>query len=71
MRATYQYTSKNFKKKLDNAGMIQSMSRVSRCIDNDPMEAFWRMLKSEMYCLRKFITFDELKEEIIDIYKLL
>ena len=36
-----QYTSKVFKKKLDNAGMTQSMSRVSRCIDNGPMEAFW------------------------------
>ena len=32
---------KVFKKKLDNAGMTQSMSRVSRCIDNGPMEAFW------------------------------
>ena len=37
----YQYTSKVFKKKLGNAGMTQSMSRVSRCIDNGPMEAFW------------------------------
>ena len=45
----YQYTSKAFKKKLDDAGMPQSMSRVSRCIDNGPMEAFWGMLKSEMY----------------------
>ncbi|MGD9569632.1 MAG: IS3 family transposase [Sedimentibacter sp.] len=42
------------------------MSRVSRCIDNGPMEAFWGMLKSEMYYLRKFITFDELKEEVIE-----
>jgi len=42
------------------------MSRVSRCIDNGPMEAFWGMLKSEMYYLRKFSTFDELKEEVIE-----
>ncbi len=62
----FQYTSKSFKKKLDSAGMIQSMSRVSRCIDNGPMEAFWGMLKSEMYYLRKFNTFDELKEAIIE-----
>lgn len=61
----YQYTSKSFKKKLDSAGMIQSMSRVSRCIDNGPMEAFWGMIKSEMYYLRKFNTFDELKESVI------
>lgn len=60
----FQYTAKSFKKKLDSAGMIQSMSRVSRCIDNGPMEAFWGMIKSEMYYLRKFNTFDELKEAI-------
>ncbi|WP_352419206.1 DDE-type integrase/transposase/recombinase [Proteiniborus sp.] len=36
----YQYTSKSLKKKLDDAGMTQSISRVSRCIDNGPMEAF-------------------------------
>lgn len=67
----YQYTSKVFKKKLDNAGMVQSMSRVSRCIDNGPMEAFWGMLKSEMYYLKKFHTYNELVtavSEYIDYY---
>ena len=34
----FQYTSKQFKFKLDEAGMIQSMSRVGKCIDNRPME---------------------------------
>jgi transposase InsO family protein len=34
----FQYTSKVFKSKLDKAGMIQSMSRVARCIDNGLME---------------------------------
>ena len=46
--------------------MTQSMSRVSRCIDNGPMEAFWGMLKSEMYYLKKFHTYDELKEAVCD-----
>lgn len=67
----FQYTSKIFKTMLDKTGMIQSMSRVARCIDNGPMEAFWGMLKSEMYYLRKFYTFEELKEavtEYIDYY---
>ena len=45
----FQYTSKQFKFKLDKAGMIQSMSRVGRCIDNGPMEGFWGILKSEMF----------------------
>ena len=62
----YQYTSKAFKMKLDNAGMIQSMSRVSRCIDNGPIEAFWGMLKSEMYYLRKFNTYAELESAVIE-----
>ena len=62
----FQYTTKSFRKKLEDAGMIQSMSRVSRCIDNGPMEAFWGMLKSEMYYLRKFNSYDELETAIID-----
>lgn len=62
----YQYTSKLFKKKLDDAGMTQSMSRVSRCIDNGPMEAFWGMLKSEMYYLQRFKTYEELKASVVE-----
>lgn len=62
----FQYTSKTFKKKLDDAGMTQSMSRVSRCIDNGPMESFWAMLKSEMFYLSKFNTYEELETKIIE-----
>lgn len=67
----FQYTSKKFKEKLDDADIRQSMSRVSRCIDNGPMETFWGMLKSEMYCLRKFNSYNELETAItnyIDYY---
>ncbi|WP_082761182.1 DDE-type integrase/transposase/recombinase [Clostridium sp. ATCC 25772] len=67
----FQYISKIFKNKLNQANMTQSMSRVSCCIDNDPMEAFWGMLKSEMYYLKKFSSYDELKEAIIDIKNVL
>ena len=45
----FQYTSRTFHQKIVNARMTQSMSRVSRCIDNGPMEGFWGILKSEMY----------------------
>jgi len=55
----YQYTSKSFRKRLDKAGMTQSMSSVSRWIDNGPTEVFWGMLKSEMYYLKKFQTYEE------------
>lgn len=62
----FQYTSKAFKKRLDDAGMIQSMSRVSRCIDNGPMEAFWGMLKSEMYYLKNFNSYSELEKAVAE-----
>ncbi len=63
----FQYTNKTFRAKLDLAGCTPSMSRVSRCIDNGPMEGFWGILKSEMYYLRKFHSYDEL-ELAIDEY---
>ena len=60
----FQYTSKIFYNKLQEAKMRQSMSRVGRCIDNGPMESFWGMLKSEMYYLRRFTARDELIQAI-------
>ena len=56
----FQYTSKIFRARLESAKMVQSMSRVGRCIDNGPMEGFWGILKSEMYYLRKFTDEQEL-----------
>lgn len=60
----FQYTSKQFKKKLDKAGMTQSMSRVGRCIDNGPMEGFWGILKCEMYYLSDFKDYNSLAAAI-------
>lgn len=60
----FQYTSKAFRSMLDEAGCIQSMSRVSRCIDNGPMEGFWGILKSEMYYLNKFHSYESLEEAV-------
>lgn len=56
----FQYTNKLFKAKLDDCNMMQSMSRVGRCIDNSPMEGFWGTLKSEMYYLHKFNDYESL-----------
>ena len=55
-----QYTNKNFGARMDAAKMVQSMSRVGRCIDNGPMEGFWGILKSEMYYLREITNEQEL-----------
>lgn len=56
----FQYTSRAFKARLDEAGMTQSMSRVGRCLDNGPMEGFWGILKCEMYYLGCFEDYDSL-----------
>lgn len=62
----FQYTNKIFHQKLVDAGMIQSMSRVGRCLDNAPMEGWWGILKSEMYYLKKFTSREALVSSIED-----
>lgn len=60
----YQYMSKEFRQRIVNAGMTQSMSRVAHCIDNGPMEGFWGIMKREVYYGHKFKTKDELLQMI-------
>lgn len=67
----FQYTSYGFKQRLDAAGMTQSMSRVGKCIDNGPMEAFWGIVKCEKYYLHQYHTFEDLAraiDEYINFY---
>lgn len=52
----FQYTNRTFFRKLEKAGMTQSMSRVAHCIDNGPMEGFWGILKRERYYGRRFTS---------------
>ncbi|HCZ5843814.1 TPA: IS3-like element ISSau2 family transposase [Staphylococcus aureus] len=58
----FQYTSKTFKHMLDECGMIQSMSRVSKCIDNGPMEGVWGTIKSEIFRGNKHFKFNSVEE---------
>jgi putative transposase len=60
----FQYTSHGFKRRLDEAEMTHSMSRVGKCIDNGPIESFWGTLKCEKYYLHKYETFEELSKAI-------
>ncbi len=60
----FQYTSRSFQQLLKERGFVQSMSRVGRCIDNGPMEAFWGTLKAEMFYLKTYQSFEELKRDI-------
>ena len=51
--------------------MIQSMSRVAKCIDNGPMEGFWGIIKRERYYGKRFTSKEELETMIttyIDYY---
>ncbi len=67
----YQYTNNMFHQMLVNHGMIQSMSRVGKCIDNGPMEGFWGVLKRERYYKHIFGSREEIVnmiEEYIDYY---
>ena len=67
----FQYTNRIFHTKLVNAGIIQSMSRVAKCIDNGPMEGFWGILKRERYYGKRFTdrgTLVKMIEDYIDYY---
>ena len=65
----YQYTSNGFKRKINEAGMTQSMSRVGKCIDNGPMEGFFGILKCEKYYLNKYDNYLDLEKDIEDYIK--
>ena len=60
----FQYTNRVFHTKLEEAGMVQSMSRVAHCIDNGPMEGFWGILKRERYYGRRFTDRESLVQMI-------
>lgn len=60
----YQYTSHAFARFIKDHQAIQSMSRVGKCIDNGPMENFFGILKSELYYLNKYDTFESLTNDI-------
>ena len=67
----FQYTNRAFHRMLTKAGMIQSMSRVAKCIDNGPMEGFWGILKRERYYGKRFtdkVSLVAMIDEFIQYY---
>ena len=44
-----QYASEDFRRFLQDNGIIQSMSRKANCYDNAMMESFWATLKTECF----------------------
>lgn len=55
-----QYTSGMYKELSLKHRFEISMSRVSKCLDNQPIESFWGTLKSEYYYRNKFESFESL-----------
>jgi transposase InsO family protein len=59
-----QYTSGMYRRLSQKYKFEISMSRVSKCLDNQPIESFWGTLKSEYYYRRKFESFESLANGI-------
>jgi len=51
-----QYCADDYRKLVDQFGMLSSMSRKGNCYDNAPMESFWGSLKNEMIHHQRYAT---------------
>jgi transposase InsO family protein len=62
----WQYQMKRYQYRLQEKGIIQSMSRKGNCLDNAPMESFFGTLKSELLYLQKFHSIEHFINELHD-----
>jgi transposase InsO family protein len=66
-----QYTSKAYRKLLNDNNITGSMSRVGSPYDNAPMESFFQTLKTECLYKHSFISLEQLEQTLkrwIDVY---
>ena len=61
-----QYASGTFQDKLDEFGMLCSMSRKGNCWDNAPTESFFNSLKNERVHGTNYVTHDEARADLFD-----
>ena len=61
----FAYTRQVYKSKLDEYGMSQSMSRVSKCIDNGVCEGFQGQFKDMLFILYPNISSKDVIREVI------
>ena len=54
-----QYCAAEYRRNVEQAGMIASMSRKGNCYDNAPTESFWGHLKQELIYHRRFQSRNE------------
>ena len=56
----WHYQQRQYREKLEQRGVKQSMSRKGNCLDNAAMESFFGTLKSEFFYLKRFESIEEL-----------
>ncbi len=61
-----QYASEDYRKKIQLAGLIASMSRKGNCWDNAHCESFFHSLKTELVYRTNFKTREEAKQAIFE-----
>jgi transposase InsO family protein len=59
-----QYAAHEYRKRLQQHGMLCSMSRKGDCWDNAPMESFYATLKGELVEQRDYLTRDEARADV-------
>lgn len=67
----WQYQQSQYRRLLNQHGVIQSMSRRGNCLDNAAMESFFGTLKAEFFRLNRFDSIAQLQDGIrryIDYY---
>ena len=62
----FQYQHSSWKKLIEGAGGVQSMSRKGNCYDNAVMENFFGHLKSEVYYGESFASVEGLCQAVDD-----
>jgi putative transposase len=61
-----QYTSAEFRKRLELRGLTPSMSRRANCYDNATMESFWATLKAECFGTTVPLTRTQARSMVFD-----
>lgn len=62
----WQYQMKAYQYQLRKSRIRQSMSRKGNCLDNAVMENFFAILKSELFYIQQFKSYESLQQAIID-----
>ncbi|QCA28847.1 IS3 family transposase [Vagococcus xieshaowenii] len=60
----FQYTSHMYQQLSEKYQFAKSMSRVSRCLDNQPIERFWGTFKEEKFYRESYLDFKQLKRSV-------